>query len=611
MIMKHSHMLRKSLLVLTIALLLSAALTPLWSRPASAAHFSIHITREYRVNSSLSSMHITETRTVTTNAANYYIPTTSSELFTIQNFKGELTSEELSEKRDSLTVREQSGSSLYYTIDIENESIMVTVPYPRPVYSGQQFVIQMEYDTSELIEKVGSLTNIYIPGLSETYEEERTNGDTGITTAITYDTYLRIPDEADAPTFTLPQPAAVSKSNSETVYQFDTESILGTVVWHQIGTEQTYYFKLIQPLPATDHTTPETLEFLTKNEYRITLPRDYSENNQNAFYINITPEPDAMELDDDGNLIASFILDATRDQSIVAEGYITTSIDGPSGADIPTSTLEDIPRDTMEKYLQPAQYWESDDPEIIAKAEELMEGTETVYGILKNDYLFIIDSIDYDDFKYGERNERKGALATLRGDSSVCMEYSDLLIALARAQGIPARAAYGYGYDPKYPPSQQEEHQWVQAWVPDYGWLTLDPTWGETGREFIGRDLDHALWYVASADPNDPSPLEVFSGSSQIYTEENTIEIIAVDTIPSHVVLRTADELVEIFEERSNPLTRLALGVQTTYLGRFFVTFLPVCTTLLLVILVVYAVLKVSGVFRKKRKVPAAGQYPT
>lgn len=552
------------------------------------------------MNSALSSIHITETRTVTANSANYFIPSSSSELFTIQNFKGELSDSELSGKRDSLIVREEGGASLYHTIEVENESILVTVPYPRPLYSGQQFVFQVEYDTSELIEHVGKLTNIYLPGISENYEEENTNGETGITTAITYDTFLHIPDNADKPTFTLPKPAAVSNSNGETVYQFDTESILGTLVWYQIGKEQAYYFKLIQPLPATDHAIPETLEFLTKNEYHVILPRDYSENNQNTFYVNISPEPKTMKLDDDGNLIASFILDATKDQSIVAEGYITTSLDGPTGSDIPTSTIKDIPRNTMDRYLQSGQYWESDNPEIIAKAMELMEGRDTIYEILKNDYLFIIDSIDYDNFKYGERNERRGALAALRGESSVCMEYSDLLIALARAQGIPARAAYGYGYDPMYPSSEQEEHQWVQAWIPDYGWLTLDPTWGETGREFIGKDLDHALWYVASTDPNNPSPLEVFSGSPEVETEENTIEITAVEEIPSDAVLKTANELVDLYEETNNPLTRIALGVQTTYLGRFFVTFLPVCITLLLVILAVYSVIKISRISRKK-----------
>ena len=55
------------------------------------------------------------------------------------------------------------------------------------------------------------------------------------------------------------------------------------------------------------------------------------------------------------------------------------------------------------------------------------------------------------------------------------MEYSDLFLTLARAQGIPARAAFGYGYDARIGENQQDAHQWVQVYLPGMKeWLSID-----------------------------------------------------------------------------------------------------------------------------------------
>ncbi len=55
------------------------------------------------------------------------------------------------------------------------------------------------------------------------------------------------------------------------------------------------------------------------------------------------------------------------------------------------------------------------------------------------------------------------------------MEYADSMIALLRAQGIPARAALGYA-NIRDTERIQVRHQWVQIWIPDHGWFSIDPT---------------------------------------------------------------------------------------------------------------------------------------
>jgi len=62
------------------------------------------------------------------------------------------------------------------------------------------------------------------------------------------------------------------------------------------------------------------------------------------------------------------------------------------------------------------------------------------------------------------------ALATRRGD---CTEYACLAVALARANGIPARAVGGYVAQGSVAPRPQDYHDWAEVHV-DGAWRTLD-----------------------------------------------------------------------------------------------------------------------------------------
>ena len=561
-----------------VSLLICAGLFAFPVHTVHAADFHIIVDRTFSVIDE-DHMHIKEARILTNNSSRYYIPAHSQETFVIQNFKEEADTSEIEYKTSSVTVTDERGIELEYATTIENGDITISVPYSTAVSYGSTRVFILEYDTTELVEHVGNITNIYIPGLEKSYTQTTEDTSTGTTTDIVYTTTLEVPDTLEPHSFTLPQPSSTSETNGKTIYTFSTDSILGRSVWHQIGTEQIYSFTITQPVPKTDTTTPTQLSFLSQSEYTLLLPRDYSKTHQHVYFSDITPAPTRVSLDADGNVQATFYLDATTDTRIVINGYIITSVDTGETAEIDkiAPTINDIAAfPDMAQYLLPAPYWETDAPAIAAKAAEIMEGNTSILEILRADYEYIVDSIDYDNFKFGNRNTRQGALVTLKGGSSVCMEYADLLIALARAQGIPARAAYGYGYDPTTREDSQEEHQWAQAWIPGYGWLTLDPTWGETGREFIGQDLDHALWYVASKNPDTPSPLEVRTAETDFDLEQSTIRITAIDSMPPISTLTTADDLVFSTHDSSSTIIRISRAIQTTMAGRMLVTLLPI-----------------------------------
>ncbi len=585
-----------------IALLFLTFLFLYFPRPSFAAgDFSYLIERTYSVRSNKQTIHVTERRIVTNNTSEYIIPAGSKEIISITTFKQGNIAKEIQLKRKTLRITDDNGSPLKYSVSQSGMSLNVTVSYPQTLSHNDSQVFQTEYDTNELIEVVGKVTNVYTPGLAS-YKELATDPRTGTTTQILYKTFLEVPSALGKTTFILPSPKKTTKSTTTNIYEFSTKSITGKNVWLQIGQDQIYKFKMEQISPKMDFSTPDELKFLSQVKYSLLLPRSYTETNQKVLFTKVDPMPKEITTDSDGNVKATFYLDATKENKITIEGYITIALSNDGQKPPASTTIQDIKNAIgMEKYTLPAKYWESDNPQIRAKANELLKSS-SVLETLQNDYKFIVSSIDYSKFKFGSANKRQGALATLNGGDSVCMEYSDLLIALARAQGIPARAAYGYGYDPKQTPDKQENHQWVEVWLPDYGWLSIDPTWGETGREFIGQDLDHVLWYVASENPETPQPLEIVAATVSGSIKSTTFEIGATDKIPAGTELTSLDDLVQQVKKSTPQIEKFARLIQTSSIGRSLVIILPPAVIILVIVIVISIISNLIKKLRSRRQ---------
>jgi len=66
----------------------------------------------------------------------------------------------------------------------------------------------------------------------------------------------------------------------------------------------------------------------------------------------------------------------------------------------------------------------------------------------------------------------------LKGRQGVCQDFSHIMIAVARQWGIPARYVSGYMYHRGNRDRSEADatHAWVEAWLPDLGWVGFDPT---------------------------------------------------------------------------------------------------------------------------------------
>jgi len=128
----------------------------------------------------------------------------------------------------------------------------------------------------------------------------------------------------------------------------------------------------------------------------------------------------------------------------------------------------------LDEFTAPELHIESTNPQIQALADQLSQGKTTVCQQVRAFYDYIGDNLIYTD-----NGENWGAQAALGKMGSDCTEYTDLLVALSRAQGIPARYFEGLLYtDQSGSNPIKIEHAWPDVYLPTAGWIALDPTLG-------------------------------------------------------------------------------------------------------------------------------------
>ncbi len=132
-------------------------------------------------------------------------------------------------------------------------------------------------------------------------------------------------------------------------------------------------------------------------------------------------------------------------------------------------------------YLMPSRYCQSDRFEgFVAREFPGLDGGALAAALSA----WVGNALDY---RMGSSSGETTALDTFASRSGVCRDYAHLLVALARAGGIPARcvSAYAPGVDPP------DFHAVAELWL-DGAWRLVDPTGmascGDIARVCIGRD---------------------------------------------------------------------------------------------------------------------------
>jgi transglutaminase-like putative cysteine protease len=176
------------------------------------------------------------------------------------------------------------------------------------------------------------------------------------------------------------------------------------------------------------------------------------------------------------------------------------------------------------EFTQAELHIESANPQIVALASELSHGAGSVCQKVRAFYDYIGNTL-----VYTSNGENWGAQAALGPMGADCTEYTDLLMALSRAQAIPARYYEGLLYQDRGTDAIAKiEHAWPDLYLPMIGWTAMDPT---LGRVLVNRDTYFAHYtpdHIIVTTGVNPSVLRGSSYWTYLYWPGNSTKI-AVD----------------------------------------------------------------------------------
>lgn len=134
---------------------------------------------------------------------------------------------------------------------------------------------------------------------------------------------------------------------------------------------------------------------------------------------------------------------------------------------------------TMEKYLRATEVIDWQDPQVLAKAQELSNGTGGARDIARRCFEWVRDHIQHSsDFR---RNPVTcSASEVLAAGTGYCYAKSHLLAALLRANGIPAGFCYQrLSVDETGAPYSL--HGLNAVHLPEFGWYRIDSRGNKPG----------------------------------------------------------------------------------------------------------------------------------
>ena len=393
-------------------------------------------------------------------------------------FASNFTLTVFSERIESIKARDPEGN-ITPEINQANGQTIITLPFNvKSVGMGNQFTFTLEYYASDIAEKKGQIWDLLIPGIEKGEEIN------------SYTVHVNTPSSFGKPDYVSPLP------NSDGVWTLN--QLKGGGIALTYGSVQQYTFNLIYYLE-----NPGKKDLIQE----ITLPPDTAFQKVILNRLSITPKE--VRLDTDGNWLAEFYLKPGEKKKIFAEGSILVF-----NEPLPEFKTQ-LTASQKLLYTRSQPLWEQT-PEIKAKGGEL----KTPRAI----YDWVVNTLVYDYSRVVNGIKRLGAPAAFANpQSAVCMEFSDLYIALARSAGIPTREVHGFAYTTNsriQPLSLVSDvlHAWVEYFDAEKQiWVPIDPTWGNTTRGidyFSKFDLNHIVFAILGEKSDYPFPAGSFKGST-------------------------------------------------------------------------------------------------
>jgi hypothetical protein len=360
------------------------------------------------------------------------------------------------------------------------------------VGEGKTLNWTLSFITAELARNLGRVCEIIMPGVEA-------GSDT-----LGYNATLNIPSSLGQPSYVKPPPERKVVSLKSTSLSWTKKQFTGGGAIIGIGSSQTFSFRLRYHLR-----NPK----IYKIKMEIALPPDTTYQTINLK--RLSPMPENVTVDEDGNWLASYILSPRQTLEIEASGT----------ADLYSTPQYKERLNDKEKsdYLLTQKYWEKDDEKIKEIANNLKNAKEI--------YDYVVRTLNYDYSRAENESQRIGARGILdTPEAAICTEFTDLFIALARAKGIKARENDGFAYTTnakQRPLSLKKDilHAWPEYYDEENEtWIMIDPTWEKTtnGIDYFNIfDLNHFTFVKKGKNSFEPYP----AGSYKLDESTKDVEV--------------------------------------------------------------------------------------
>lgn len=380
------------------------------------------------------------------------------------------------------------GGQMETKIENKDGKTAITLKFNQQVAGiDKKQIFTLKFKSKDFAQKVGRTWEINLPKIPEGNNIEN------------YNLVLSVPAEFGDPTSIVPTPRLQSQTFERLFFTFTKEQLTSSGISLNFGTSQVFDFVLNYNL-ENDSLFPVITS--------VTLPPDTRY--QDVLISNITPEPLNVTVDEDGNYLAWYKLSRRSKQEVVVNGsaklYISPKTQQP----------ELLSPEQKQNLIKSDKYWEKDNPVILSALREIFkEGTpKTTREKARLIYRYVVDHLKYSAERLNSDNlERLGAVTALNNpNAAVCMEFTDLFVALMRAAGIPARELDGFAYsqNPKLRPlslSKDLLHAWPEYYDEEKGWVMVDPTWENTsgGIDYFNKfDLNHLVFAIKGVSSTSP-----------------------------------------------------------------------------------------------------------
>ena len=358
---------------------------------------------------------------------------------------------------------------------------------------GNVHPFTISFYTDEIAQNSGNIWEVNVPGIDKTSSIDQFN------------VSLDFPRNLGAFAYAKPN-VADAQFNGNTI-SFNKTDVGNSGLSIAFGNYQVYDYSLTYHLD-----NPNVFPIIQQ----IALPPNT--NYQDVEVSSISPKPSNVYQDSDGNWLASYQVAPSKKINIAAKGSIRVFLNPKK---------EVLSQAQFQNYLKPQQYWEVNDPKI----QRLAKSLKTPQNI----YNYVVNNLTYDFSRVKNNQQRLGAVGVLNDPTSaVCLEFTDLFIALSRAAGVPAREINGYAYtqnSQERPLSLVEDvlHAWPEYYDPQrQTWVMVDPTWENTtnGIDYYNTlDFDHVAFVIQGTSSTFPVPAGGYKTSADLNKKDVNVTL--------------------------------------------------------------------------------------